>query len=62
MEKFGDSIFGLYKTFHRNENSEGVGLYLIKNQIESFGGNITVNSKVNIGTTFTITIPITKKV
>ena len=60
LEKFGDSIFGLYKTFHHNENSEGVGLYLIKNQIESFGGHITVNSKVNIGTTFTITIPIKK--
>ena len=60
LEKFGDSIFGLYKTFHRNENSEGVGLYLIKNQIESFGGSITVNSTVDIGTTFTITIPIKK--
>ena len=57
LNKFGDSVFGLYKTFHQNKNSEGVGLYLIKNQIETFGGKITIDSEVNLGTTFTITIP-----
>ncbi|MDB2462627.1 PAS domain-containing protein [Algibacter sp.] len=57
LEKYGDSIFGLYKTFHNNENAEGVGLYLIKNQIETYGGKITVESAVNVGTTFTVTIP-----
>jgi len=55
LEKFGNDIFGLYKTFHHNDDAEGVGLYLIKNQIESFGGSITVDSKVGVGTTFTIT-------
>jgi len=55
LEKYGNDIFGLYKTFHNNENAEGVGLYLIKNQIESYGGTITVASEVNVGTTFTIT-------
>jgi len=54
LKKFGKDIFGLYKTFHQNADAEGVGLYLIKNQIESFGGNITVDSAVNKGTTFTI--------
>ena len=57
LNKFGDSVFGLYKTFHQNKNSEGVGLYLIKNQSETFGGKITIDSEVNLGTTFTITIP-----
>lgn len=57
LKKFGNAVFGLYKTFHRNEDSEGVGLYLVKSQIESFGGKIEIDSKVNIGTTFTITIP-----
>ncbi|MFD1163052.1 sensor histidine kinase [Hwangdonia seohaensis] len=61
LEKFGDSVFGLYKTFHNNQDSEGVGLYLIKNQIEAYGGEITLDSKVNVGTTFTITIPNKKK-
>ncbi|WP_417370075.1 sensor histidine kinase [Gelidibacter japonicus] len=54
LEKYGDDIFGLYKTFHHNNDSEGIGLYLIKNQIESFGGRITVDSKVDKGTCFTI--------
>jgi PAS domain S-box-containing protein len=56
LDKFGKDIFGLYKTFHHNEDAEGVGLYLIKNQIESFGGQISVKSKVNTGTTFTICV------
>lgn len=54
LEKYGPDIFGLYKTFHHNEDAEGIGLYLVKNQIESFGGEITVESQINVGTTFTI--------
>ncbi|WP_452228378.1 sensor histidine kinase [Lacinutrix sp. MEBiC02404] len=61
LNKFGKDIFGLYKTFHHNEDAEGVGLYLIKNQIESFGGKISIKSKVDTGTTFTITITNRKK-
>lgn len=56
LEKFGKDIFGLYKTFHYNKDAEGVGLYLIKNQIESFGGSISVESEVDVGTTFTIQV------
>lgn len=58
LEKYGKDIFNLYRTFHNNKNAEGVGLYLVKNQIESFGGNIGIKSMVNVGTTFTITLPI----
>lgn len=57
LDKYGNFIFGLYKTFHKNQDAEGIGLYLIKNQIEAYGGNIEVDSKVNVGTTFTISIP-----
>ena len=57
LDKYGNDIFNLYRTFHKNEDSEGVGLYLIKNQIESFGGTIEVESKINIGSIFTITLP-----
>nr|WP_321228096.1 PAS domain-containing sensor histidine kinase [uncultured Psychroserpens sp.] len=54
LNKFGNDIFGLYKTFHPNMESEGVGLYLIKNQIESFNGQIKVESELGKGTTFKI--------
>ena len=40
------------KTFHRNKDARGVGLYITKNQIEAMGGSISVTSKVNTGTTF----------
>ncbi len=54
LDRHKDSIFGLYQTFHSNENSTGVGLHITKNQIESMGGKIEVESKVNEGTTFKV--------
>ncbi|WP_044398467.1 PAS domain-containing sensor histidine kinase [Lacinutrix sp. Hel_I_90] len=54
LEKYGSDIFGLYRTFHHNENAEGVGLYLTKSQMEAFGGKIEVSSTVNVGATFTL--------
>ncbi len=56
LDKFGNEIFGLYSTFHGNENAEGIGLYITKSQIESLGGTIRVESIVNEGTTFIINI------
>jgi PAS domain S-box-containing protein len=55
LNKFGNDIFGLYKTFHHNDDAEGVGLYLIKNQIESFGGKIRIESEPQKGTRLIIT-------
>ena len=55
IEKHGNSLFGMYKTFHKHENANGIGLYITKNQIESMNGEISVESKVNEGTTFKIT-------
>lgn len=54
LEKYGKRIFNFYQTFHSNKDAEGVGLFLIKNKIESLQGTITVKSSVDNGTTFTI--------
>jgi len=54
MEKVGHLIFNLNQRFHANEDSKGVGLYLVYNHVTSLGGTISVASKVNEGTTFTI--------
>lgn len=56
LEKHEDKLFGMYKTFHKHEDSRGIGLFITKNQIESMGGKISVTSKVNKGTTFKITL------
>lgn len=54
LEKYGHQIFKLRKTFHELPESRGVGLFLIKNQIEAMGGQIEVNSQELQGTTFTV--------
>lgn len=58
MEKVKDRIFGLRQTFHNNEDSKGIGLYLVHSHITSLGGDITVESEVNKGTKYTITFPV----
>lgn len=49
-----DKIFGLYQRFHDYPDSKGLGLYLVKSQVESMGGTISVESTVGEGTTFKI--------
>lgn len=55
LERNGDKIFGLYQRFHNYSDSKGLGLYLVKSQVESMGGTISLESEVDKGTTFTIT-------
>jgi PAS domain S-box-containing protein len=50
-----DRVFGLHQRFHQHADSKGIGLYLVKSQVEFMGGNIAVNSTPNMGTTFTLT-------
>lgn len=54
LEQHGDKLFGMYKTFHGNEDAKGIGLFLTKNQIEAMQGKIEVESTVNKGTTFIV--------
>ncbi len=54
MEKHGNQLFGMYKTFHSNANARGIGLFITKNQIESLGGSIRVESKPGQGAQFII--------
>ena len=54
LNRHGDKLFGMYKTFHNNSDARGIGLYITKSQIEAMGGNIIVSSEVNKGTTFKI--------
>ena len=54
MQKFGHKVFGLYQRFHNNIDGKGLGLYIIKSQIEAMDGKIEVQSAENEGTTFRI--------
>jgi PAS domain S-box-containing protein len=54
MEKYGDKLFGMHKTFHDHAEARGVGLFLTKTQVETLGGQISAVSEVDKGTTFVI--------
>ena len=54
LAKTKGELFGLYKRFHPHVNGKGVGLYMVRLQVEALGGTISVASKVNDGTVFTI--------
>ncbi|MBA4276040.1 PAS domain-containing sensor histidine kinase [Flavobacterium sp.] len=55
MDAVKGKIFGLHQKFHNHVDSKGIGLYLVHNHITSLGGEITVESKINEGSTFIIT-------
>ena len=55
LDKNKDKIFGLYQRFHDYPDSKGLGLYLVKSQVEAMKGTISIESQVNKGTTITIT-------
>jgi PAS domain S-box-containing protein len=54
LEKHGEKLFGMYKTFHENDEARGIGLYITKNQIEAMDGKVSASSTVGKGTTFNI--------
>ena len=54
LKKNGADIFGLYKRFHHHVEGKGMGLFMIKTQVESLGGKISLTSEVNKGTQFII--------
>ena len=47
-------VFGMYKTFHGNDDARGLGLFITKNQVEAMNGKIEVDSQVGTGSTFKV--------
>jgi signal transduction histidine kinase len=52
LKSYGNKLFHLYSRFHTHVDGKGLGLYLVKTQIEMLGGKIEVSSEVNKGTEF----------
>ncbi len=55
----------LFNSFHRASNvgtisGTGLGLAIVKKSVDLHGGNITVDSEVGVGTTFSVMLPLKK--
>ena len=56
LEKYGKKLFKLNQVFHPGHDSKGIGLFITKAQIESFGGSIEVMSEEYVGSEFIVTL------
>lgn len=54
MDKVKPHLFKLYKRFHSHVEGKGLGLYLVKSQVEALNGQIEVESEIGVGTEFRI--------
>lgn len=57
LARHGSNLFGLYKRFNDRVEGKGLGLYMVKAQIEALSGSIEVDSTPGEGTTFTVSLP-----
>jgi signal transduction histidine kinase len=58
LSRVKEKLFNLYQRFHLDIEGRGMGLFLVKTQVEAMNGSIQVTSAVNQGTTFRITFPL----
>ena len=57
-ELHGEKLFKLYRRFHTHVEGRGLGLYLIKSQLDILQGTIEVNSIPDQGTIFKVMLPL----
>lgn len=56
--KYKDQLFGLYKRFDYRKSGKGMGMFLIKSQVEALDGSIEIESEIGVGTKFLMSFPL----
>jgi signal transduction histidine kinase len=56
-EKFTSKVFKPFQRFHTHVEGKGLGLFLIKTQVESMGGEISLQGKEGNGLVFVFSFP-----
>src|ERR1700691_93777 len=59
LKRIGAPIFQAGKTYQRRHEGTGLGLSIVKSLVALHGGDMTVQSQVDEGTTFAVTLPLT---
>ena len=54
LERHREKLFGLYKRFHTHVEGKGLGLYMVKTQLEAMEGKIELVSAPNKGSVFSV--------
>ncbi|MDZ4668820.1 MAG: PAS domain-containing sensor histidine kinase [bacterium] len=52
-----ERVFEMFYRATKLSKGSGLGMYIVKETLDKLNGTITVKSKLNIGTTFTVTLP-----
>ena len=55
--KYQEQIFNMFFRATEKSNGSGLGLYIVHQIVEKLGGQLTLESQLNKGTIFTITLP-----
>ena len=55
-KKYHKQIFKIFESLNKSKDSSGIGLSIVKKIVDLYEGNIWLESKPNIGTTFYFTI------
>ena len=58
LERIGDPFFQAGKTYQRRHEGTGLGLSIVKSLVNLHGGEMSIESKLDEGTTVTIALPI----
>ncbi len=58
LKRIGDPFFQAGKTYQRRHEGTGLGLSIVKSLVRLHAGEITVQSKINEGTTVTVALPL----
>ncbi len=61
LKKHEKKLFMPYKRFHNHVGGKGIGLYLVKSQVEALDGKIKIASTPGLGTTLSIYLKVQAK-
>lgn len=56
--RFKNKVFEPFQRFTNKAEGKGLGMYLVKSHVDALGGDISVESKINEGTTIKVTLPL----
>lgn len=57
LKRIGDPFFQAGKTYQRRHEGTGLGLSIVKSLVAMHGGEMTVQSEIDVGTTVTVALP-----